>query len=126
MKRLTATLAALTLIAALPTTTHATTGTCTQYEHLLTIYAPRGGWNIPRMSRYMWRESRCQPHVRSRTRDSGLLQINDINLAYLTTRLGRRITPATLMNPTTNIQAAAQLCIYARRAWGNCYQPWGR
>jgi soluble lytic murein transglycosylase-like protein len=76
------------------------------------------------MSRYMWRESRCTPNVRSRTRDSGLLQINDVNLPWLSSKLHRRITPTALMDPTTNVQAAARLCEYGRRAWGNCYQPW--
>lgn len=109
------------------TTTHvdAATGRCTRYEPTLAALAPKGGWDVGRMSRYMYRESRCTPNVRSRTSDSGLLQINDVNLPYLTQRLGHRVTPWLLMNPGYNVWAAARLCEYWRRAWGNCYQPWG-
>lgn len=99
-------------------------GRCTQYEALLVQYAPRGGWNVARMSGYMWRESRCQPDVRSRTRDTGLLQINDINLGYLTQRLGFPVTIAALKDPATNIRAAARLCEWSRRYMGSCYAPW--
>ena len=107
-----------------PTTSQAAAGRCQQYETLLATYAPKGGWSISRMSGYMWRESRCQPEVRSRTRDTGLLQINDINLKYLTQKMGRPITAQALRDPATNVQAAAHLCVFARRAWGNCYAPW--
>jgi len=126
VKRIAAFTAALSLATVLPTavTTEAGTGRCPQYETLLTQLAPKGGWDVKRMSRYMWRESRCTPNVRSRTRDSGLLQINDVNLPWLSSKLHRRITPAALMDPTTNVRAAARLCEYGRRAWGNCYQPW--
>lgn len=99
-------------------------GRCTMYEQALRANAPAGGWNVARMSRYMWRESRCQPEVRSRTRDTGLLQINDINLAYLSSKMGFKVTVDALRDPTTNIRAAARLCEFARRAWGNCYAPW--
>jgi len=99
-------------------------GRCPQYEALLVTNAPKGGWDIGRMSKYMWRESRCTPYVRSRTQDSGLLQINDINLRYLSAKLNMNITPATLMNPEVNVRAAAKLCEFARRVWGNCYAPW--
>lgn len=99
-------------------------GRCRQYEALLIEHAPRGGWNVVRMSQYMWRESRCTPHVRSRTRDTGLLQINDINLTYLSSKMGFTVTVDALRDPTTNIKAAARLCEFARRAWRNCYAPW--
>lgn len=124
MKRLAFAAAALPLALSIPSTTNAATGTCARYERLLTIHAPRGGWNVARMSRIMWRESRCTPFVRSRTRDSGLLQINDVNLPWLSSRMGRRITSGALMDPATNIIAAARLCEFGRRAFGNCYQPW--
>ena len=102
----------------------ALSGRCLKYEPTLARLAPKGGWDVKRMSRYMYRESRCTPHVRSRTSDSGLLQINDVNLPYLSQKLGIRVTPWLLMNPAYNVWAAAELCMYARRAWGNCYQPW--
>jgi len=107
-----------------PAQADAAAGRCRSYEPLLAALAPRGGWNISKMSRTMHRESRCTPYVRSRSRDSGLLQINDVNLPYLSSKMGRQITPAALMDPTTNVQAAALLCQYARKAWGSCYTPW--
>ena len=107
-----------------PDTADAALGRCRMYEPLLIEHAPRGGWNVLRMSQYMWRESRCQPEVRSRTRDTGLLQINDVNLNYLSSKLGFQVTIASLKDPTTNIRAAARLCEWARRGFGNCYRPW--
>jgi len=95
------------------------TRTCPQYEALLEAYNP--GWDVNRMSRIMWRESNCQPHVRSRTKDTGLLQINDINHDYLTRR---HIDVTNLTNPTVNVLAAAELYKYWQRATGNGYQPW--
>ena len=99
-------------------------GRCPQYEALMHAYAPRGGWSVNRMSAYAFRESRCIPTVRSRTRDTGLLQINDVNLPYLSKKLGFTVTVDSLKDPEINIRAAAKLCEFARRAWGNCYQPW--
>ena len=101
------------------------TGRCTQWEPLLTELAPVGGWDVERMSRYMWRESRCLAHVQSSTSDSGLLQVDQVNHAYLTTTLGTTIDRYTLLDPTLNIKAAAALCTYWRNAVGNCYTPWG-
>lgn len=95
-------------------------GRCTQYEPLLTDLAPAGGWDVARMSRIMWRESRCNPDVRSRTRDSGLLQINDINLRFLRTALGEWVDRYTLLDPVQNIRAAAALFVH----WHG-YRPWG-
>jgi soluble lytic murein transglycosylase-like protein len=105
-------------------TAEAATGRCAAYEPLLVQLAPRRGWDVARMSRYMWRESRCTPHVRSRTRDTGLLQINDINHAYLSRKMGKPITVEALRDPATNIQAAALLCTFWRNAGRSCYQPW--
>lgn len=46
--------------------------TCEQYEPLLAMYP---GWDVARMSRIMWRESRCEPWAHNtRTGDRGLLQ----------------------------------------------------
>jgi len=99
-------------------------GRCSTYEPLIAAYAPKRGWDINRMSRYMFRESRCTPHVRSRTQDTGLLQINDVNLTYLSRKMGRPITIDALRDPATNIQAAALLCAFWRNAGRSCYQPW--
>ena len=76
------------------------------------------------MSRIMWRESRCQPEVRSRTRDTGLLQINDINHRYLSDRLDTQVDVTVLTDPQFNIVAAAELFRFWDRHTGNGYQPW--
>ena len=95
---------------------------CPEWEPLLHVHNP--GWDVPRMSRIMWRESRCQPAVQSKTSDTGLLQINRINHRWLSGRLGVEINRDTLTDPVLNVQAAAALCVYWRRATGHCYQPW--
>jgi len=116
--------AALTLGTLTVPTTADAAGRCRSYEPLLAAHAPRRGWDVNRMSRLMFRESRCTPHVRSRTRDTGLLQINDVNLAYLSRKMGRPITVEALRDPATNIAAAALLCTFWRNAGRSCYQPW--
>jgi hypothetical protein len=93
------------------------------YERALTRHSP--GWDVNRMSQYMYRESRCLPYVRSTTRDSGLLQINDVNHTYLRTALNQWVDAETLKRPKQNIRAAAALCVYWIRAGKGCYHPWG-
>jgi hypothetical protein len=118
-----------------PTTTTITTSTtvawqpqftgdgyCPQWELLLHVYNP--GWDVERMSRIMFRESRCFYDVRSRTSDTGLLQINDINLPYLRTALGEQVDRWTLLDPGQNVRAAAALFGYWRDCCGNGYSPW--
>lgn len=83
-----------------------TSGRCTQFEALLAAHAPPSGWDVPRMSSYMARESMCCPQVRlgdgswrttqggdrftddcgfvrvavwHHRSDAGLLQVNGIN-----------------------------------------------
>lgn len=99
-------------------------GRCVQWEALLVMFAPPQGWDAGRMSRYMWRESNCWPLTRSRTRDSGLLQINDVNLRYLRSALGEWVDRYTLLDPVQNVRAAAALCSYWRSAGRSCYSPW--
>lgn len=99
---------------------------CPEWEGLLVQYAPAGGWDISRMSGYAWRESNCQPTVRSRTSDSGLLQINDINLPFLRKTLGEPVDRYTLLDPIQNVRAAAALCVYWESHGGTCYTPWKR
>lgn len=95
---------------------------CPAIEPLLHLHDP--GWDVQRMSRIAWRESRCTPAIRSTTSDSGLLQINDINHDYLTQALDEPVTEQTLMEPVQNIRAAAALFEFWKRANGNGYQPW--
>jgi soluble lytic murein transglycosylase-like protein len=76
------------------------------------------------MSQIMWRESRCEPAVRSRTSDTGLLQINDINHPYLRRALGEWVDRWTLTDPAQNVRAAAALCTYWQQAGAGCLQPW--
>ena len=99
-------------------------GRCTQYEDLLMIHAPAIGWDVLRMSRLAWRESNCWAVIRSRTSDSGLLQINDISLTFLNDALGEQVDPFTLMDPVQNVRAAAALCTFWARNGSSCYQPW--
>lgn len=124
MKRTVAVLLAIGSFTVAAPSVESAAGRCRQYETAINTYAPKGGWNVAKMSRTMWRESRCTPWVRSRSRDSGLLQINDVNLPYLSSKMGFRVTSQSLMDPQTNIRAAALLCSYARKAWGSCYVPW--
>ena len=99
-------------------------GRCTQYEALIDQYAPAGGWDTLWMSAFMWRESRCNPAMRSRTSDTGLLQINDINLPYLRNALGEQVDRWTLTDPTQNVRAAAALCEFWVSAGRSCYRAW--
>jgi len=87
--------------------------------------ARRAGWRrtqLPRVDQIMWRESRCIPTVRSSTRDSGLMQVNDIHLGWLA---GYGITQADLLDPATNLRAARLLYRRAAQMFGCGWQPWG-
>ena len=115
------------LFAAVPSTTAMAwtrAQRCPQYEPSIAAYAPRGGWDVYRMSHYARRESNCTAVIRSTTKDSGLLQINDVNLPWLSRHFGFRVTQQWLMNPTNNIRAAAALCTFWRKAGRSCYAPW--
>lgn len=87
-----------------------TVRTC--YNKELVTLAYYAGWepkDIPKVMRIMYGESRCKANARSRTRDSGLMQINDINLKWLHT------TSAALMDPFTNLYAAH--LVFVRQGW---------
>jgi len=100
-------------------------GRCTQYEPMLLELAPPGGWDIAKMSRTMWRESRCEPWaLNKRTNDAGLLQVNPINYTFLRGKLGEWVDKWTLQDPRQNIRASALLCTFWRNAGKSCYQPW--
>lgn len=105
------------------TTVH---GRCTQYEPMLQELAPPGGWDIAKMSRTMWRESRCEPWAwNASSADSGLLQVNKINLPWLRDHMGGEwVDRWTLQDPRQNIRASALLCTFWRNAGKSCYQPW--
>ena len=96
---------------------------CPQYEAALRTNAPPGGWDVAQMSAFMARESSCDPAARS-ARDSGLLQINDVNLAWLQAKLGTTVDRTTLTDPVLNIRAAAALCGYWQGRGESCYYPW--
>jgi hypothetical protein len=76
------------------------------------------------MSQIAYRESRCFYDVRSRTSDTGLFQINDVNLPFLRTALGEWVDRWTLTDPDQNVRAAAALFRYWQEATGNGYAPW--
>lgn len=82
------------------------------------------GWpqaDLPKVDHIVWRESRCTPSARSRTRDSGLMQINDVHLGWLA---AHGITQAALFDPATNLRAGRLLWLEAARMYGCGWQPW--
>lgn len=79
-------------------------------------------WALPTVDRLMYRESRCTPTARSSTRDSGLLQINDVHLVWLA-EYG--IRQSDLMRPKVNLRAGRLLFARAQRMFGCGWQPWG-
>lgn len=97
--------------------------TCQQLRPWLNFAATITDWDEQHMTYLAWRESRCLP-VRSNTADSGHLQINDINLPYLSERWGFQVTSQTLMDPMYNVFAAVELFLYWERAVGDGYHPW--
>jgi hypothetical protein len=122
---LTSLLTAAAVIAAVaPGEVHAARPTsCPQFEEALRTYAPAGGWDVAQMSAIIARESGCNPAARS-ARDSGLLQINDINLLWLNAKLGTTVDRTTLTDPVLNIRAGAALCTYWQGRGESCYYPW--
>lgn len=87
---------------------------CPQYESLLA----RNGLPVGTFSRIMHRESNCRAGVRSRSRDTGLLQINDVNHRWLRRQLGAPVTVSWLKVPSNNVRAAAVLYhAFGTRPW---------
>jgi hypothetical protein len=83
-------------------------GRCVGWEPLLTRESP--GWSVERMSRIMYRESRCQPEVRNRSSSAtGLLQILASHCPWLARQMGTWCTRDRLNDPEWNVQAAAVL-----------------
>lgn len=101
----------LTQLPTTPTSAHTTT-TRTCSNPLFDVAAAYAGWpikEIPKVGRTAYKESRCKTNARSRTRDSGLMQINDVHLRWL------HLTSAELMEPNTNLRAA--LKVWKLQGW---------
>jgi hypothetical protein len=125
MRRLLIAAIAAGTFATMPTATVDAGGRCRQYEADLARFAPKGGWNIPKMSRTMWRESRCQSDVVNRRGgDTGLLQIHPVTWPWLSQHFGVTVTRTMLQNPQFNIQAAAALYTFSQCAGYSGYRPW--
>ena len=101
-----------------PTTTVPEGLRCPDWYHP----AEAAGWSddeLPEVDRIMWRESKCEPATTHRNAngsiDRGLMQINDVNLAWLAP-VG--ITADDLLVGSENLKAARLL--YEQRGWS----PW--
>jgi len=91
-------------------------GRCTEWEAGLAYFSP--GWDVVRMSKIMYRESRCRPDVTSNTGCCrGLLQIHQIHIPNLAPC--GVYSKQDLFTPGKNICSAA---IVYKRAGG--MSPW--
>jgi len=89
-------------------TTDALAGRCVGAEFLLGYFSP--GWNVERMSRIMYRESRCSPTADNRSSSAtGLLQILSSHCPWLARQMGEPCSASRLTDPAYNIRAAAAL-----------------
>lgn len=126
MKKLVLVIACLTTAigVAQPLAADAVTGSCPQYEYLLERHNP--GWDVARMSRYMFRESRCVPTAWNRRgRAAGLLQITPVNYKFLSQHIQDiPINRGTLSNAEVNVMAAAHLFNYWKGTRAGGYAPW--
>ena len=77
-------------------------GRCVGWEPLLSYYSP--GWDVGRMSRIMYRESRCRPEVRNPSGATGLLQIMPAHCSWLP-----NCSVRLLQDAAYNIRSAAAL-----------------
>lgn len=91
-------------------------GRCVGWEPLLRYYSP--GWDVARMSRIAYRESRCRPEVRNPSGATGLLQLMPAHCRWLDDALGEPCSVRRLQDPEYLIRAAAALW---RR---DGYRPW--
>ncbi len=92
-------------------------GRCVGAEFLLGYFSP--GWDVVRMSKIMYRESRCDPSVaRTDSGSTGLLQILRSHCGWLSARMNGE--PCNLKDPVWNIRAGAVLW----REQG--YQAWSQ
>lgn len=89
-------------------TSASSSGRCVGAEPLLAALSP--GWSVERMSRIMYRESRCQPGARNGSSSAtGLLQILASHCRWLEGQLGEWCTRDRLTDPGYNVRAAAVL-----------------
>ncbi len=96
----------------LPGSSASAGGRCVGWEGLLAEHSP--GWSIERMSRIMWRESRCQPGAHNKSGASGLLQVMRSHCGWLVGAVG----PCDLFDAEYNVRAAAALWLrQGYRAW---------
>lgn len=83
-------------------------GRCVGAEPLLLRYSP--GWDVQRMSRIMYRESRCQADARNRSSSAtGLLQLLASHCRWLSAQMGTWCSRDRLTDPEFNVEAAAVL-----------------
>ena len=86
-------------------TTESANGACVGALFLLGYFSP--GWDPARMSRIMYRESRCDPNADNpNSSATGLLQILSSHCPWLSRQMGE---PCRLTDPTWNIRAGAVL-----------------
>jgi Transglycosylase SLT domain len=89
-------------------TSESYTGRCVGAEFLLGHFSP--GWDPVRMSRIMYRESRCQPAAdNSNSTATGLLQILASHCPWLARQMGEPCSAARLTDPAYNVRAGATL-----------------
>ncbi len=87
-------------------------GRCVGWEPLLVEHSP--GWSVERMSRIMFRESRCLPAAHNPSGASGLLQVMRSHCGWLAGAVG----PCDLFDAEYNVRAAAALWLrQGYRAW---------
>jgi hypothetical protein len=83
-------------------------GRCVGWEPLLAAASP--GWDVARMSRIAYRESRCLPGSRNGSSTAtGLLQLLASHCPWLARQMGTWCSRDRLTDPTFNIAAAAVL-----------------
>jgi len=88
--------------------TDSLSGRCVGAEFLLGHFSP--GWDPIRMSRIMYRESRCQPAAdNSSSTATGLLQILASHCPWLARQMGEPCSAARLTDPAYNVRAGATL-----------------
>ena len=93
-----------------PGSTASSGGRCVGWEAMLARESP--GWSVERMSRIMYRESRCQPGARNRSSSAtGLLQVLASHCPWLARQLDTWCSRDRLTDPTFNLQAAAVLWV---------------
>ena len=89
-------------------TTDSANGRCVGAEWMLGYFSP--GWDVGRMSRIMYRESRCQPGAdNANSTATGLLQILSSHCRWLAQQMGEPCSAARLTDPAYNVRAGAVL-----------------